>query len=1401
MCSIPGLPTPGSEVAVLVTRVNLNPSNGLVELWVNLDDERKHIYEQMREKIQIPKRNFNRLEGQPGDLCLVYINDAWHRARIVSIQSETYNVFLIDQGQSHIATGETLAWGQSDSFLLPPEIESCVLANVLSLENNWPEKATTFLMSLPGKKFKGLVQHVLMSDRIILLDIPIVSKHMCKYRVAKKIPSEEFKCLVENCLKSPKGEASEAQYFYPELLTEAFEMVSVTEVMNPLNIFCQLQIFSKAVKLLSEQVHQRYEESSDYGGAQPQRCGTPCAARGTNGRWHRSLLKQNIVTSDGVVEVLHVDEGKTESVPVGDIRPLLGEFLRMPVFTYLCSLNGVKEDAKKWTAEETDYLKSLLLNKTVVTWFDHQNKGVYRATFYGAKATCINDSFIEKAGIILSSPEQDLNDQTEPISSSLLSTLGDTDRCVQKTVTKNDGLPDQTGSVSKNRVLSGRTDDASSSGTLTHNNACLDFPPEVQSGCDNSAFTVGSSVDVKISCIESLQKFWCQITDSSDALKRLMKELQTHYSFAYPQPIVESICVARNPDNGTWYRAKIMANQHSPVVNVRFIDYGETRKVPLQDVRPIDPAFLRLSAQAFQCCLFNLMDPTRTNHALPEFQKFVDSGASSNTGLKCIVKGVTSDEDGLLLNMVDIETASDSACKLLAQKCAHPPGPSDAFNYSTYDIKIGGREKVWVTSSESVNNFYCQLERNSDMFDKMMKNVVQLLREQTPRRPDNLLGNNSICFARYTDNQWYRGQVVKMSPEIKVHFVDHGDTLVVSETDIQPVPSEASVARHVPVQAVPLGLFNIPTDVPQEVNQWFEENAVGCNFTILVVEKREDGKLFVELFEESLNINVKVREKIAEIKSKMSLSSSSKQAHVSKARCLTQKLVKASTTEQNAVRDRMVRDELQMSSKSSADVSALLDGHVKVLDEERKPTLSVKVTVAETSIHSCHSDSEVIELSVPSCPKGNVNICQFKTPNISQNQTHEVYASSIVGPHYFWCQYANSDILNTLLKLTQEAGQAQQHAIFGEPLEPGSPCLALFVSDNQWYRAQVIQKAGNKLNVLFVDYGNESEVDVEHVRSLPQSLVAFVPQAFLCSLSGFEELKGSWDDKVHDDFYNLLVDKPFKVTILNMENHSEIAVPQYTVRAECDELVINELMQKYWKSLSAEHSKNEMTQSETIPKVIQTTGNITQFDVSKENNNTSTYKNPEITVNTTEMVYASSVAEPHYFWCQCTNTADLEAVTQLAQEAGQEQQDTVLPETLGPGSPCLALFSSDSQWYRALVIRKAGNTAEVLFVDYGNESEVNIKDLRSLPQSLLEKAPQGFLCCLKGFDESKGCWEDEAYEEFHNLLVDKPLKLTVCSMKAHPEIALPQYSVEIDCEGVVVNTLMEKYWKAEDTGM
>lgn len=1207
-------------MSVLVTRINLKGC-GLVELWVNMDECRKHIYQQMIEDIQNPERMFKGSEGKPGDFCLVCISGIWHRAWIVSLRSENYKVFLVDQGQSHVTTWESLAWGKGDSFFLPPEIESCVLANLLIVKNE-SKRAETFLDSLPGKTFEALVQDLLMPARIIVLEVPAVSQDLCEAGLAKKIPADEFGKLVQGSRQNNPNRSGqrrkEGRYLYPALLTNTYEYVSVTEVIDPQKLYCRLLIFSRALEMLSDEIQQHYEESSEFAEDQPGARGDPCAAKGSDGRWHRSVLKGNMAAADSVVQVLHVDEGRTEVVPVNHIKPLHESFLRMPVVTYPCCLDGVKEGETGWKNDQIDCLKSLILHQRVLATFRVHltSKDVYRVILYANDGGCLNTCFLEKAS---SGADPDASDESIP--SLFLNSNTQVGTKVQGAFAN-----------TESPTAKGRTDAASSNGIdgspikngpdapLHRNRRSAVFLTK-ETATDDGMFTVGSDIAVKVTYVESPNKFWCQTTEKSGALRRLMQNLQSRYAFGPPQPI----CVARSPDDGMWYRARIMASRRSPVVDVRFIDYGHVHKVPLRNVQPIDPAFLRLNAQAFQCRLVGGRSTRKPVRPAPAaLQTLDDPGTSPNVELRCVVKAVTLDDEGLPLNVVDIETPSGAA-KPGARNCVieeenhEPMAPGDAYNYFTHGSEVGSKETVFGTSCKS-------------------------------------------------DSQT------------------------------------------------------------------------------------------VELFDGCENVNALIGEMMEQPKG-------SRAASQSGPSCLQREVGKAGGQQDSQLSDIFL---LEDEKTLEAEEQHVPDGFL----EEKGSPLEPGVTQA----------------SFQTCSEGNVEPGTYKQPEVSPEQTQEIFASCIVGPLYFWCQFSSTEELNSISALAQEVGQSQGDLTFSMSLDAGRPCLALFCNDNQWYRAQVMHRHGNQLHIVFIDYGNEADVEVESVRPLPRALLQRPPQAFLCSLGGFDESRGSWDDGVYDDFYHLLVDKPLKLSVVKVGKHSETALPQHLVQIECEGEDINETMKKYWTPLSKQNPPEESPEKDPLTQDGQT---------GSRQRDAVLYKQPAFSRNRKENVYASCIVGPCFFWCQYANTENLVKISELCQEAGQTQPDAS-PEAAVPGAPCLALFSTDSQWYRAQVMDKRGATLRVVFMDYGNEADVDLTSVRPLPPALLDMAPQAFLCRLNGFDESTDSWRDDVCEDFYSLLVDKPLRVTFVDAETHPEIEVPQFRVQVEfmdvmiAEWLDVNTLMER---------
>lgn len=1351
-------------MSVLVTRVHLKEC-GLVELWVNMDNCKKDIYEQMIEDIQNPERMFVGSEGKSGDFCLACIGGIWHRARIVSIQSENYKVFLIDRGQSLVTTGKSLAWGKSDSFSLPPEIESCVLANVL-VEEKESERAEAFLKSLPGKTFEALVQDLLMPARTVVLQVPAVSQELCEAELAKKIPADKFGNLLQKCQKTnPKRSGQlerEGRYLYPALLTRTCEFVNITEVVHPHNFYCQLLIFSRALRMLSDEIQQYYEESPDFAEAQLGARGDPCAAKGSDGQWHRSVLRGNVAAAD--VEVMHVDEGKTELVPVSHIKPLHEKFLRMPVVTYPCCLDGVKERETEWKEEEIDSLKSLILHQNVLATFSHHitSEDIYGVILYDAVG-CVNSCFLEKV-----SPDESI----PPLF------LHSNPKARMKEALTNPNMTSCSKAAAFSNGVDGSNMTNGSDFQLHHNCHSAVFPT-AESSAGDGMFAVGTDVGVKVTCIEGLNKFWCQTTEKSSSLRRLMQNLQSHCASGPPQPIVGQICVAHNPEDGLWYRARIMAGPRSPAVDVRFIDYGHVQKVPLRDVRPIDPAFLRLNAQAFRCCLSGGRSPGDLNLAelaLAAEQKPDDPGSSPNAELRCVVKAVMPDEEGLPLTVVDIMTPLDGAGKLEDPSCVNGEenavqiAPGGAYGDCAHGIKVGGMEKVFVTSCRSVSHFHCNLEENSQLLSQVNQSIQQFVARGQCRQA--LFTPGSICIAKYPDNQWYRGRVVENSQRVKVHFVDYGSTLLVNQSDVCSFPDEAAFAKAVPAQAILLGLLDVPEEVPEKVDLWFACHAVGHTFTMSVVKKEGNGKLMVELFDTSVNLNEVIRKMMEQMEQQASPKQQQQQQPNSSRR--------AGQSDQSCL-----LQEVRNVCGNGACVGGQPGSAIFLQDDEKTSEAEQQYILNILGKGGSLLEKKAERPSSQTCSEYEiVKISTYKKPDVSPDRTQEVFASCIVGPFYFWCQFNSTEELTSISALAQEAGQSQGALSFLTSLDPGSPCLALFSDDNQWYRAQVMHRHDDKLHIVFIDYGNEVDVEVESVRPLPPTLLQRPPQAFLCSLSGFDESGGSWDDGVYDDFYHLLLNKPLKLSVLKIEKHSEVALPQHLVEIECEGEDLNEMLKKFWNPLS----------NQTQPPQHGHSG----FNQTQEKTSAVMYKHPTFSRNSKESVYASCIVGPCFFWCQYANTENLIKICQLCQEAGQMQPPDASDEAAVPGGLCLALFSTDDQWYRAQVMDRCEATVHVMFMDYGNEAKVDAKCVRPLPPALMAMAPQAFLCCLNGFDESADSWRDDVCTDFYSLLVDKPLRVTIVDAKTHPLVKVPQYTVQVEFKDVViaqwldVSTLIER---------
>ncbi|XP_043119425.1 tudor domain-containing 6 [Puntigrus tetrazona] len=1670
MCSIPGLPKVGSSLTVEITKVNLNQQTVLVQFAGSLNhgQETREVYQQLKDT-EVPRERQHIFEGKPGVVCLVYEDRNWHRARILSKSQHEYKLFLIDDGKLLWVTSEVLTKCPRNLYSLPPKVELCILANVspLCLESAWSVAASKFIRSLTGKDISAYIRDVIMPSRIIILDVPSISKQMYELGFARKMSNEDFKSLVMHSLHLPKkkpsiqtdhmttnGQQERAsdpdklhQYLYPELLPGTIEIVTVTQVIHPLKIFCKLHVFSQELKKLSDQLHEYYEDSFSAQIPMLLYDGSPCATKGSDGKWYRSVLQQNNVSD--VVKVFHVDYGIGDFVKLCNIRPLSPRFFKLPVVTYACSLHGVIDKGIGWRMEQIDYLKSVVLDQILVAKFEHHaaNEDVYYVTLYGNDSVNVNDTFGHREQC-LSVTEKICDDQTletlnkvankymyvrnMPVGS--LNSTALTDSLEDVTVVR----PSKT-----EKTLQPAQGYPSSNVTAApsfQNKAYVVSQPKAE---------VGTKQKVRIACVQSVNQFYGHFAENTDTIRKMTKDIQ-QLCRKPPQAKLKvypkMMCLAKYAD-GLWHRGQIESTH--PKILVQFVDYGDLVVLDKSDILPLSPkasAVASIPIQAVQFELFNitLPEPCELNEWFKNY--------ATDCIFSIIVKQNSSGK--LSVEMYDEKTNLNQKIKELWNQKSKRNEPN-----ITKGVE---KARIFCKSSENMesravrHNFSTSSQACEKASKKVAKATVQDTWEQDfqtatghktghSRAKPNVLQQQVSChYPKLSDlpsknlNAGYTSDI----------YVSHCNSP--SSFFVQLASDEDEIFSLLDkLNSAQLNDAQVELDLLRSGDLVVAEYPADGAWYRAVVQNKKNGMVqvrFIDFGNEATLLPLKIREL-----GKQFLSTSMFSIHCTLKDC---RRGKRDWTQEEIMTFKKATGENGEKKIRCKFVQGDVSAWIVSLDLEEWPLFNaaLKPCIQTESQMHCDEDTQLLA---------------FKEPAVTQGQVVDAYASSIVGPNYFWCQFKNSEDLDKISLLAQEIGNSS----LAKPIQPDElsqgPCLALF-SDQLWYRAQVINIHSNTVSVLFVDYGNESEIKLNLVKSLPAKLLESPPQAFLCQLEALGSVNGNWSDAAADKFFELLVDEPLKVTIQNTVMSSDLSnCPQYNVLVECNGLTVNDLMKDYWcdpkpqvcsevtmdtktkttagkdsfgvtssetnqkdnglnsgklnggaannvsadlhsfdpqisgnKLVAAKTQKQSITcptlksvvgnamvleisvqclpQAVDLPPRMIEPGKVSEVYVSHINSLTSFFvqmvedentifsltellnshqpskkgeihsssvqqgslvkamspdddswyravvkdttengmiqvefidfgneatisllqicrleeqllsyprfsvlcscslddrfkaqegmkeqiflfkkifgeagentlsckfikevgitwevkmtpcgitsgssekwdsldlnespvvsepvketfqlllKKPDISLGQTVEAFASCIVGPDYFWCQFSNSEILDQITLVAQEYGNSSETQPIKlDSLDPGSQCLTRFCDDQMWYRAQVISKCSNTLSVLFVDFGNESETSEGSVKALPFDLLESPPQAFLCRLEGFDPSTGSWDTAATDNFYELLVDKPLKLTVQCIDNTIDPNSPPYYVKVESPQYLVNELMAKFW-------
>ncbi|XP_051780678.1 tudor domain-containing protein 15 [Erpetoichthys calabaricus] len=576
-------------------------------------------------------------------------------------------------------------------------------------------------------------------------------------------------------------------------------------------------------------------------------------------------------------EVFFVDFGNTEMVPFMFIKEMPCELSKIPAFAFLCSLAHAVPIEDVWTVKATDVFKKLVMNKVllvrivliqkdkyIVDIHDKENNKISVASALAMaghaeywKNTTINVNFKKK---------QQMESSCHPLQKKKLGSNSGK-KTSENLPFREDALKQQTIATSKipqaqTRFLTKQD------GETVLPTQCLS---KIKLFIKPLIFKPGMVVDVIVSLVISPFEFWCQLKNQSSQFKLLMGQIQQYYrvnNFVF-QPD-ENVCIAKCTRNGQWHRGFITRNCGSSV-DVFFVDLGLTETKPICEIRAIKPEFTYLEGQAFRCSFYSLIEPTVNfpywnQNACKIFKEMVEN---SNSLFTCTILGLVS-RGNILCCIVDMKNHFFVASQFLidngvARKTENLCITSVFFHtylYCSYNLMIGNEEQVHITHVKSPFELYCQLDRNSQMFEDLMLKVSKVASERQNQSSSDIQWK--LCLALYSrDGLWYRGLCHPLpSPlHFNVHFVDYGNMEIIEKKNIIPILAKEKDLIYTPVQAVKCSLLNIPKgELIPEVLAYLEENVLNKTLNAIISGKETDGSIVVELYDGRIQVNKKVKE-------------------------------------------------------------------------------------------------------------------------------------------------------------------------------------------------------------------------------------------------------------------------------------------------------------------------------------------------------------------------------------------------------------------------------------------------------------------------------------------------------------------------------------------------------------
>ncbi|XP_059837816.1 tudor domain-containing 6 [Hypanus sabinus] len=374
----------------------------------------------------------------------------------------------------------------------------------------------------------------------------------------------------------------------------------------------------------------------------------------------------------------------------------------------------------------------------------------------------------------------------------------------------------------------------------------------------------------------------------------------------------------------------------------------------------------------------------------------------------------------------------------------------------------------------------------------------------------------------------------------------------------------------------------------------------------------------------------------------------------------------------------------------------------------------------------------------------------------------KAYVLSVNSPQQFWCQFKTTEDGVFIESLERNKCEHEGQLKNDLAVKAGNLCMVKSKTHHNWATCEIVQVLSGTVEVLFLKEGIKEVVKYEDLKEITPKFAL----TYECKLYGLVPVDGnSWSEQATELFKTSVLHKTVTVKVISVSEDNVLEVAIY-------ENLENIMRNKLTASGLGVEKLNE-----SLPNTI----------------NFGRYIRKMPLMGQAIEGYITAVESPSYFWCQYS-MPEIRMLSEKMREVGVFGiTDKELFSTISIGDSCACKYSEDDLWYRAEVKNINGNMLTLQYVDYGNEDDVELEQVKRIPKELLKIPTQCFPCSLFGYDLSKGCWKDGAMDvlvEFSNHL----LNISVIENERGKGNASFLSHVQVQYAGGIINDVLRDLW-------